>query len=146
MAYQPTKGMRPPQLEGRRTGRPRGAKNLASAWRDVQWGNQHADEECLGPPTGGAALWWRFAQCYPDELYYSWTRTTWLEAVREIERTRPPADPQGLARPSYLRQRFGISSRSRREDFLHLTHNTKAVASPVPSHSPSVLYITSFVT
>ena len=31
MSYQPPKGVRPPQLEGKRTGRPKGSRNLAAA-------------------------------------------------------------------------------------------------------------------
>lgn len=68
MAYRPPKGVRPPQLEGKRTGRPRGSRNLASAWRDARWGYDHGSEDFGGPPTAGAALWWYFAHYYPDEL------------------------------------------------------------------------------
>jgi hypothetical protein len=70
MAYHPPKGLRPPQLEGKRTGRPKGSKNLASAWRDVLWGFQHCDEDDANPPppTAGAALWWYFAHYFPEDL------------------------------------------------------------------------------
>lgn len=68
MAFRPPKGVRPPQLEGRRTGRPKGSKNFAAAWRDALWGHEHADEYYASPPTAGAALWWYFARCFPYEL------------------------------------------------------------------------------
>lgn len=68
MAFRPPKGVRPPQLEGKRTGRPKGSRNLARAWRDVVWGYQHRYEDWGAPPTAGAALWWYFAHHYPDEL------------------------------------------------------------------------------
>ena len=57
MPYRPPKGVRPPQLEGKRTGRPRGSKNLAGAWRDVLWGYQNAGNEDAEPPSGAARLW-----------------------------------------------------------------------------------------
>jgi hypothetical protein len=68
MAYRPPKGVRPPQLEGKRTGRPRGSKNLAAAWRDLLWGYEHRDEDRGKPPTAAAHLWWRFADYFPDEV------------------------------------------------------------------------------
>ena len=68
MGYRPPKGVRPPQLEGRRTGRPRGSKNLASALRDAQWAYENRFKARAAPPTAGARLWWEFAYFYPDEL------------------------------------------------------------------------------
>ena len=68
MGYRPPKGVRPPQLEGRRTGRPKGSKNFASAWRDALWGYEHAYDDEGAPPTPAARLWWYFAHYYPDEL------------------------------------------------------------------------------
>jgi hypothetical protein len=68
MGYHPPRGVRPPQLEGKRTGRPRGSKNLAAAWRDLLWAYEHRDEDRGNPPTAAAHLWWRFADCFPDEL------------------------------------------------------------------------------
>jgi hypothetical protein len=61
MPYSPPKGVRPPQLEGKRTGRPKGSKNWASAWEDCYWGYYHANEPDAEPPTAGAALWQAFA-------------------------------------------------------------------------------------
>jgi hypothetical protein len=68
MSYRPPKGVRPPQLEGKRTGRPKGSVNMARAWRDARWGYQHRYEDHADPPTAGAALWWYFAVYYPDAL------------------------------------------------------------------------------
>jgi len=68
MAYCPPKGVRPPQLEGKRTGRPKGSKNLASAWRDAVWGYEHRYQERANPPTAGAAVWWSMAYRYPDKV------------------------------------------------------------------------------
>jgi hypothetical protein len=68
MGYRPPKGVRPPQLEGQRTGRPKGSVNMAAAWRDARWGYEHRHRDDLDPPTGGAGLWWYFAHYYPDAL------------------------------------------------------------------------------
>jgi hypothetical protein len=68
MGYIPPKGVRPPQLEGRRTGRPKGSRSSAQAWRDAIRGLEHADDDYADPPTGGARVWWLFAERYPDEL------------------------------------------------------------------------------
>lgn len=68
MGYRPPKGVRPPQLEGRRTGRPKGSRNHAAAWADVTWGFAHRDEDRVWPPSPAALLWWYFAHQYPDQL------------------------------------------------------------------------------
>lgn len=68
MAFRPPKGVRPPQLEGKRTGRPKGSQNLAVAWRDALWGHEHAYDDHAEPPNAAARLWWYFAGRYPDEL------------------------------------------------------------------------------
>lgn len=68
MGYRPPRGLPPPQLEGKRTGRPKGARNLAGAWRDVVWGFENRFLVTVEPPTAGAALWHRFALEFPDEL------------------------------------------------------------------------------
>jgi hypothetical protein len=68
MGYRPPKGVRPPQLEGKRTGRPKGSRNGANAWRDVLWGYKHRYEERGNPPNAAAHLWWGLALWWPDEL------------------------------------------------------------------------------
>jgi hypothetical protein len=67
MPFRPPKGVRPPQLEGKRTGRPVGSKNYARAWREAQWGYEHADDD-VPPPTAGAGVWRLLAQYHPDEV------------------------------------------------------------------------------
>ncbi len=68
MGYRPPRGVRPPQLEGKRTGRPKGSPNLARAWREVQWGYSHRGDNWVpSVPSGGAELWWHFATLYPDQ-------------------------------------------------------------------------------
>jgi len=74
MGFRPPKGVRPPQLEGKRTGRPKGMKNFARYWRDAVWGLEHADEEKAIPPNPSAKLWQSFASCFPIEV------EDWLEA------------------------------------------------------------------
>jgi hypothetical protein len=68
MGYSPPKGVRPPQLEGKRSGRPKGSKNMAGAWRDALWGYWHSDEKGASPPSAGAAVWRLLARRYPEEL------------------------------------------------------------------------------
>jgi hypothetical protein len=74
MGFRPPKGVRPPQLEGKRTGRPKGTENFASAWQDAVWGLDHYDDENAIPPNPSARLWQSFAGWYPNELM------DWLEA------------------------------------------------------------------
>ena len=59
MAFRPPKGVRPPQLEGRRTGRKKGGKNGAKAWRDFWWAYEHRffGRNLVTPPTAGAGVW-----------------------------------------------------------------------------------------
>ncbi len=68
MRHQPPKGVRPPQFEGRRTGRPKGSRNFAKAWREVQWAFGHRFDDRADIPSGAAGVWWYFAHFYPDEL------------------------------------------------------------------------------
>jgi hypothetical protein len=64
MAYRPPKNVRPPQLEGKRSGRPKGSRNWSRAWRDCLWGYLHAEDQRAVPPTAGAAMWQAFAAKY----------------------------------------------------------------------------------
>lgn len=68
MGYIPPKGVRPPQLEGKRTGRPKGSRSYARVWADVVFGYEHRYEERAAPPTLEARLWWTFAYMYPGEV------------------------------------------------------------------------------
>jgi hypothetical protein len=78
MPYRPPKGVRPPQFEGKRVGRPKGSKNYAPAWRDAIWAYEHEFDDVADAPTAGARLWWEFAQNFPLEL------EIFLEAYRKI--------------------------------------------------------------
>ena len=68
MRYRPPAGVRPPQLEGRRTGRPKGSRSHARRWADILWGYEHRDDATASPPTDGARVWRSFASEFPDEV------------------------------------------------------------------------------
>ncbi len=68
MGYRPPKGIAPPWLEGKRTGRPKGSRSYAAFWRDAIWAYENRYEERVQPPTLGALIWWRFALMFPCEL------------------------------------------------------------------------------
>ncbi len=68
MAYRPPKGVRPPQLEGKRTGRPKGSKTHVREWADVLWGYEHRYDYRAAYPNQSARLWWTFAYHYPEEI------------------------------------------------------------------------------
>ena len=68
MGYRPPKGVRPPQFEGKRTGRPKGSRNFDSGWQDALWAYHHRQLDQVNPPTAGAAVWWYFAHNFPREL------------------------------------------------------------------------------
>lgn len=78
MGYRPPKGVRPPQLEGKRTGRPKGSRNHARVWADVVWGYKHRYDDRADYPNESARLWWTFASHYPYEL------AAFLEAFGQI--------------------------------------------------------------
>jgi hypothetical protein len=78
MGFRPPKGVRPPQLEGKRTGRPKGSRNHARDWADALWGYQHRFHDRAAPPTPAASLWWGIASRYPDEV------EEWLEACGQL--------------------------------------------------------------
>ena len=73
MPYSPPKGVRPPQFEGKRTGRPKGSRNWSKAWKDCLWGYEHSNQPYAKPPTAGAALWRAFASVHHGEVQ------TWLK-------------------------------------------------------------------
>jgi hypothetical protein len=68
MAHSPPKGVRPPQFEGKRTGRPKGSRNMSRAWRDVAWAYDHRHEGKARPPSAGATVWWYFARFDPNAI------------------------------------------------------------------------------
>lgn len=69
MSYRPPKGVRPPHLEGKRIGRPKGSRNWSKGWKDCMWGYLNAEDQDAVPPTAGAALWQAFAATYPWEVH-----------------------------------------------------------------------------
>jgi hypothetical protein len=68
MAYFPPKGVRPPQFEGKRTGRPKGSRNWSRAWKELMWGYEHAKDFDAEPPSAGAGMWQAFASVYYYEV------------------------------------------------------------------------------
>jgi hypothetical protein len=70
MRYKPPRGVRPPQLEGRRSGRPKGIRNHAAVRADIDWAFEHRYDPQAIPPTPAARYWWRLAQSFPDEFEY----------------------------------------------------------------------------
>jgi|GEM_PF-6716753 len=78
MGFRPPKGIPPKQLEGKRTGRPKGSKNYARIWAPVLWGFEHRFEDRATPPTPAASLWWGFASRYPDDV------EEWLTACGQL--------------------------------------------------------------
>ena len=67
---QTAKGLRPPQLEGRRTGRPKGSRNHAKVWADIEWAYEHRHVEPASAPNVTALQWWRLAASFPDEFAF----------------------------------------------------------------------------
>jgi hypothetical protein len=67
MGYKPPKGVSPPHLDGKRTGRPKGSRNHAAGWADAVWGYDHRDDDAPAP-THSAAVWREFGQIFPGEL------------------------------------------------------------------------------
>ena len=66
MANFPPRGVRPPQLEGRRTGRPRGSKNRAPLVRAMQWGFEHRYDRLTPAPSEAARLAQNIARHFPE--------------------------------------------------------------------------------
>ena len=70
MGYRPPKGVPPPQLEGRRTGRRKGTRNHAQVWADIEWACDHRYDASAVPPNPTALHWWRLARSFPDVFAY----------------------------------------------------------------------------
>lgn len=78
MGHRPPKGVRPPQLEGKRTGRPKGSRNHAKLFADVLWAYRHRFANRVSAPNRNALVWWYFARRYPDEVW------EWLDALGQL--------------------------------------------------------------
>jgi hypothetical protein len=70
VAYRPPSGVAPPQLAGKRTGRPKGSKTHAKVRADVEWAYRHRHDPRAVPPTPAAGFLWRLARSFPDEFGY----------------------------------------------------------------------------
>ena len=74
MSYRPPRGIAPPQLAGKRTGRPKGSRTHAKDRADVEWAYRHRQDGGAAPPNPTALYWWRLARSFPDEFAY------WVES------------------------------------------------------------------
>jgi hypothetical protein len=102
--------LRPPQLEGRRSGRLKGSRSFARAWRDARWGYQHRHDDRAAPPTAGAGLWRHFASWFPDEV------GAWLEdqgMLGEESGSQGPEGPRAGPTPEGAITRLGLGSPGR---------------------------------
>lgn len=68
MGYRPPRGVKPPQLEGRRTGRPKGTRNHAAVWAEIEWAYENRFEEPASAPSVMARFLWSLAASYPDQF------------------------------------------------------------------------------
>jgi hypothetical protein len=79
MGYRPPKGVRPPQLEGRRTGRPKGSRkgwsgllsDASDLSDDIRWAYYArfvAPEKMPIPPSPFALVLSRIAASFPEEF------------------------------------------------------------------------------
>jgi hypothetical protein len=70
MGYRPPAGIAPPQLEGKRTGRPKCSKSHARILADIEWAYEHRSDPQAEPPTVEARFWWRLARSFPHEFAF----------------------------------------------------------------------------
>jgi hypothetical protein len=76
-------------LDGRRTGRPKGAKTTSRVRRDILWAYRNLDKPEARPPSAGAKLWAALARDEPARF---------LACLARLE-AQPAADPRaGAAR------------------------------------------------
>jgi hypothetical protein len=55
-------------LDGKRTGRPQGAKTTSRVKRDILWAYRHLDKPDAKPPSPGAKWWAEYARRQPDKF------------------------------------------------------------------------------
>jgi hypothetical protein len=78
-------------LEGKRTGRPRGAKTSSQVWRDLMWVYRNLDRPDAKPPTNGARMWMDYARTNPGDFLACVLRA---DVVRDqSQETRKPGAP-----------------------------------------------------
>lgn len=70
MGYRPPRGVSPPWLEGKRTGRPKGTRNHAKVWADIEWAYKNRYSDSDSAPSISARFWWRLAATFPDEFAF----------------------------------------------------------------------------
>jgi hypothetical protein len=74
-------------LEGKRTGRPPGAKTTSRVKRDIAWAYRNLDNPDAKPPSTGARMWLEHARQEPGHF---------LDCVLTAD-----AEPEPAANPSY---------------------------------------------
>ena len=75
-------------LEGKRTGRPRGARTTSRLRRDAAWAYRHLDHPDARPPSPGAKMWAQLAREEPGRF---------LSCVALLEGEGPGQDRDGGA-------------------------------------------------
>jgi hypothetical protein len=74
-------------LDGRRTGRPKGSRTTSRVRRDILWAYRHLDKPGARPPSAGARLWAALAREHPARF---------LACVARLEAQAPdPGQPNG---------------------------------------------------
>lgn len=90
-------------LEGKRTGRPRGAKTTSRVRRDILWAYRNLDNPDAKPPSPGAKMWAEHARKQPAHFLGCVVRVETAgdqEADSEGEGGLPDGVPNGTGEPS----------------------------------------------
>jgi hypothetical protein len=87
-------------LEGRRTGRPRGAKTTPRVKRDILWAYRHLDDPDAKPPSPGAKRWAEYARRQPDKFLDRVLRASMWEEKPRGSTGRKADDSRWGERPS----------------------------------------------
>jgi hypothetical protein len=82
------------QLQGKRTGRPRGSKSTSPALRGLLWASRHVGKN-VEPPTEAARYWLRLAQERPEAFVVAL-------AALEVAKQRPRADQDAASSATSL--------------------------------------------
>ncbi len=97
-------------LEGKRTGRPRGARTKSRLRRDIQWVYRNLNKPDAQPPSAGAKLWQKLAREQPAMFLECVVRVDTgpaqeAESKVEGESSRLAVEPAGRL----TRQSFGVN-------------------------------------
>jgi hypothetical protein len=106
-------------LEGKRTGRPRGAKTSSRVWRDLMWVYRHLNTDAK-PPSPGARLWLELARNNPGEF---------LRCVLEADRKASRQTRETLRAARRVRKLF--------VPWNHLVHYLVGGRAPTISNLPT---------